>query len=439
MKKILIAGAGQGGLSAGYNLASAGFDVTIFEKRERGKTGHDWHDVFNSDTFDCSGVPDPFPVKKESGILRKAYDPDFISPDMKHVVKNPKKPSWSCYYLDRKFLSDCLISECEKAGVKFVFGAEVLSPVCYEKKVYGLNIQKDGKKFIVYGDMIIDSAGLYSPVRMNLPDNFGITKNYPEKDIFIIKRCYFDRTDDDETPDFYKLYFFLNGKLGIDWLQIYPGYADVLSGGFGSLTDLQVKNAHTSVRNANKVVGDKIIRGGYEAKIPISLTNAKIISDNFAVVGDSASMTVPINGSGIELSMKAGKILADVIINADGDYSAKNLWNYQFRYQKKFGEKFAGVRTVRLLLQTLSPDDVNYLFSSGIIDSETAFMGGEGLKTKDILSKAADAAVRKGIVLKANKALAEYACFKAAAYMMPEKYDAEKVDRLVKLYNRLVF
>ena len=48
-----------------------------------------------------------------------------------------------------------------------------------------------------------------------------------------------------------------------------------------------------------------------------------IVADGYAAVGDSAAMTIPLNGSGINLSMNAGKLLADHfgtmenIMNAD--------------------------------------------------------------------------------------------------------------------------
>ena len=35
MKKIIVAGAGHGGLTAAYNLAKNGFDVTVYEKNKR--------------------------------------------------------------------------------------------------------------------------------------------------------------------------------------------------------------------------------------------------------------------------------------------------------------------------------------------------------------------------------------------------------------------
>ena len=40
MKKILVAGAGHGGITCAYNLAKAGYDVTVIEKNKREALGY---------------------------------------------------------------------------------------------------------------------------------------------------------------------------------------------------------------------------------------------------------------------------------------------------------------------------------------------------------------------------------------------------------------
>ena len=47
MKKIIVAGAGHGGLTAAALLAQSGYDVTVYEKNAREDMGYDWHDVFD--------------------------------------------------------------------------------------------------------------------------------------------------------------------------------------------------------------------------------------------------------------------------------------------------------------------------------------------------------------------------------------------------------
>ena len=39
MKKIVVAGAGHGGLTASYHLALKGYDVTVLEYKEKAERG----------------------------------------------------------------------------------------------------------------------------------------------------------------------------------------------------------------------------------------------------------------------------------------------------------------------------------------------------------------------------------------------------------------
>ena len=48
--KILVAGAGHGGLAAAGLLAKQGADVTIFERGTEEGLGYDWTDIFNLDS-----------------------------------------------------------------------------------------------------------------------------------------------------------------------------------------------------------------------------------------------------------------------------------------------------------------------------------------------------------------------------------------------------
>ena len=59
MKRILVAGAGHGGLTAAYNLSKAGYDVTVIESKKRENLGYDWHDALEMSAFTESGIPCP--------------------------------------------------------------------------------------------------------------------------------------------------------------------------------------------------------------------------------------------------------------------------------------------------------------------------------------------------------------------------------------------
>ena len=57
MKKIIVIGAGHGGLITASLLSKYGFDVTIYEKRLEKDLGYDWQDTFNISPFVKLGIP----------------------------------------------------------------------------------------------------------------------------------------------------------------------------------------------------------------------------------------------------------------------------------------------------------------------------------------------------------------------------------------------
>ena len=46
VSRILVAGAGYGGLTAAINLARKGIAVTVLEQKQECDMGHDWHASF---------------------------------------------------------------------------------------------------------------------------------------------------------------------------------------------------------------------------------------------------------------------------------------------------------------------------------------------------------------------------------------------------------
>ena len=59
--KILIAGAGHGGLAAAGLLAKNGAQVTVIERFPEENLGHDWTDIFDPACFQEAGIPLPPP------------------------------------------------------------------------------------------------------------------------------------------------------------------------------------------------------------------------------------------------------------------------------------------------------------------------------------------------------------------------------------------
>ena len=58
--KVIVAGAGIGGLVAAAKLKKLGFDVTVFERaKSLDEMRYDWHDDVNPDVFEQLGIEMP--------------------------------------------------------------------------------------------------------------------------------------------------------------------------------------------------------------------------------------------------------------------------------------------------------------------------------------------------------------------------------------------
>lgn len=429
MKKIIVAGCGHGGLSAAARLAGSGFEVTVIEKRKREELGYDWDDCMRKNTFEFAKIPLP--------------DLTVFSPMERMTYSNPKKSAKlvlpetknnNSAYIDRKFLINFLIDFAEKCSVKFIFEAEIISPVCDKSKVTGVSYYRDGKITDVYADLIIDASGFNSPLRRKLPAHFGIQREISYENIFNVWRGYFESGGDSAQKSF-DIYFYHNKRPGMDWAIRKKGYYDIMVGSFGELGEEDIEEAVSDFRKAYPDMTDKLIRGGSFGKIPVGKFLPLLVCDGYALVGDSAVMTEPLSGSGIDLSIRAGKILADTLIK---NRSAKreHLWEYNYRFFKECAEKYYNDAVIKEFLSVVESEDIDFFFENGILTEKELSSGGktkysfyELMKKASVLKKPKLMPRLLGVLLKLDAASKAKKC-------IPEKYNDNEIKKFIEIYSR---
>lgn len=434
MKKILVAGAGHGGLTAAINLAKNGYDVTVIEEKQREKMGHDWEDFLNMTAFDMSGIPRP-----SEDMYTQEKGQGFRNPSATEMIRIGFEPD--SITMDRKVLISYLLDCAEEAGVNLVFGHKILSPIVYSATVKGLNISDGENKYRLMADLIIDAAGMYSPVRSNLPLVCGIQKKLEPKDVFHVYRAYYANPTCQVTEPEYIVDLFHMNRPGIDWTITHDDHMDILIGKFGSageLTQEDVNEALTSYKNEYPFLTDKIVRGGYFADIPLSKMLPVIVCDGYAAIGDSAGMTVPLNGSGMVLSMHAGKILADTVMKAEGTYDKKALWPYEYEYFQTMGQELVFIAVLKNFFNYITGEHVDYLMENGVLTADQlSISGGKGIElSPQYLGHVAS------VSLPLYKLLAPLLKnFKGMPLLpllsktMPKEYDEAKVNNWLRLYS----
>lgn len=427
MKKVIVAGAGIGGLSAAANLAENDFDVTVIEAKQRNELGYDWRDCIRKNIFEQSGIENP--------------EPSNLEPHVKICFRNPNKSrklvslheaDENTVSIDRQFLAEHLVAYAEKKGVKFVFGTKIMSAVVNGDSVVGVRTENEE----IFCDLVIDSAGMNSPVRNSLPAESLVLCTTEKTDTLYVYRAFYERTSDEMAYPPFHFYFYHMDRKGIDWVITDKNYIDILVGGFEPLTQEKIDEAVADFREEYPYMGEKILRGGQVATIPLGRTLPVIVCGGYAAVGDCAIMIEPLSGSGISHSMRGGKILADTVIGiTDGDYSAENLWDYQYKYFKECAEKNLPDDILKGFLSATSARELDYLIEKRIL-TEKEFSGGSNinLTVGDIMTKVFYLVIKPAVLVKIIRIGTSFLKVRGACSTMPEKYDRAKIMKWQKKY-----
>ncbi len=435
--KIIVAGGGHGGITAGMLLAKHGYDVTVYEKNSRENMGHDWTDIFDKKGFTALGLDLP-----DKSLWNLKHDMTFYGPAMETALHQNTPIDQLEIQMERRDIYNYIIEHAEKAGVKFVYGCEITGAVLFGNRIVGIKTN-DGEK---YADLVIDAAGMNSPVRKSLPYWLGIQNNSIEYEQFYVYRAFWNKTAEVDDINAFKVLMLHENKLGITWVATEEEHTDVLIGRFMPFDMSEVDRTMASLRKDNDSIGTEMLRGGQFVNIPVRQPLGVMVADGYAAIGDSAFMTVPIIGSGIANSFKAARILADAVIaDIDNAFSAETLWKYQTEFFKKIGSGLAPLACVKLMLTRLEGHELDYIFRTGILNADDMTIGADSTNLAAMLGgmKPADIAIKlKGLInnpvvlKKVVRMGLELVRATAVTAAMPEKYNRKAVLKWVKEYNK---
>jgi len=433
---ILIAGAGHGGLAAAGILARHGHAVTVFERCPEENLGYDWTDIFNMRCFGEAGIPLP-----PEGTYHSVPDFTFHNPSHTVSVTAVIPAHLTEMGMERRDLLRHLIGFARESGVTFEFEATVEKPLVEGNRVIGLAVKDKTGPRKISADLVIDAAGMDSPVRRQLPDAWGLTGKYRRDQYFTVFRAFYSRTDAAPlSGDPFNVYFFPLGRKSVTWIAREEGYVDMMCGAFEDTTRERAEELRRSLLPHHPEMCGEIVRGGQVVKIPVRRPVSLMVADGYAAIGDSAGMTVPIIGSGITNCIRAAKMLSDVILSAK-DMSTASLWPYQVEYMKKIGAVHACLDPLKTMMLTMGPGTVDFLLERRILDADDMSKARTGREIGFTLPQLALRGLRGAghmpTMLKLAGRLAASRKLKRHVMNIPARYDEGAVRSWAKVYDEI--
>ena len=433
MKKIIVIGAGIGGLYAAKPLSELGYNVTIIEARERLALGYPWYDSVAARTFSDVGLKLPDDVCIPKQVL------SYYAPSGEGKIKQPDRAGKSLD-VHREKLIRFLLSRLEPHCL-LRFGERVTSLVIEDGAVKGVVTDK-GR---LDADLVIDSSGVFSSCRRATPDDFCLNDPLCENDYIIAYREVYSRVDVGKKPA-PNVYLYPVGLM-LAWAKSDPdtGGMDVFLGSYKEITAEETKRALAFLRAHNLCLGETLLSTRKEC-VPLRYPLGVLSASGYVVIGNAAFMTKPFCGSGIEISLKAAKALVSVIKGlGDAPFSAENLWKYTLLCAKEFGAYHAAQYVFRQAIECLPPEDLDFLFTSGLFDKGIVAIASldsrKHMKEVDVRAfyRGLVSAWRRKDILAVVKGAFTYAL---RAYFLtrslPGKYDAKKVKEWKTKYDAIM-
>lgn len=402
---VVVVGAGTAGAYTAYNLAKRGFRVALLESKSGDKVGvKTCGDALGKHHVDRMAkylTPNPkIFVNDIKGV-------ELFSPDMRTKYVIPGEG----YMLDRFNWGKWLVKEAINAGAEFYEGHTATVPILENGHVSGVkaNDNRQGTHKEFRGRIVVDASGSVGVVRSRLPDTWPISERLHPEDVSHAYREVFYIDGSVENPQYIKIYLDQTISPGGYWWA-FPYSSDFLNVGLGVWGTLKVNpnaNYKRYLEPRYRIKNKVHMGGGF---IPTRRPLKTLVWNGIVAVGDAAAAVNPLHGGGIGQALLTGELASKAIERAfsAGRYDAATLWSYNVDYMNEWGYRQAQLDVVRLMLQTLDNDDLNFGLSRKLLTEEDVLnisSRGVTLSVVDKLRLALQFVGRPGLLMKLYNAM----------------------------------
>lgn len=368
MYDLVVVGAGPGGCFCAKTAAKLGLKTLIVEKKPEKEIGQKvCGDGILKNHFDCLNLAYP----SDQELVWNVAGVKVYSPDEETISETAQEG----FTIDRQLFGQRLLKEALQAGAELLAGTSALGLILKEGQVAGVIVQKEGSKFEIRSQLIVDASGARPVIRKSLA---GWVSPKPEEIALFFREI---RKTEKEIDDLhYQLYLNPVGVNGCAW--IFPKGKNLVNVGLGFLmrpnSPNPKKKFYEFIAQKPLFQNSKIVHSGLGI-VPVRRPLDSLVSlRGVLLVGDAGCQANPHSGEGIGPSMMAGRLAARAAALTLGYYHGdkrKGLWLYNKEYMRNYGSRQASADIFKIFFSAISNEDLNYLMNHKLISAKDMVNG----------------------------------------------------------------
>ncbi|MBE6485215.1 MAG: NAD(P)/FAD-dependent oxidoreductase [Methanosphaera stadtmanae] len=329
---IIVVGAGPIGSTYAYKMAKEGYDVALFDMKNRIGQPLQCAGLVSTNICDTKNLPEHVIINKVKGA--NLYSPDGT---MIRVGKNKTV----AYVLDRVMYDKYLFDRAVGAGVTPYLGEKVL-----DVDVDNTSIKTRDRKYSSRLIVVASGPSCHTSKKMNP----GL------KEESFVGLQYTVKTEEQDLD-------YLNLSIN---QYILPGFLwEIPTSPFtrrvGLFTDGSYSEAEKLLNNQLKNA-DQIIEK-HNGLIPKFNPNKRIVKNNTLLLGDAAGQVKPTTGGGLISGFNCVEIASINSIKMLKENNNKYLLDYEKEYHKRYDDEFKAQKNVQNIIRDMTDDDFNYMFN----------------------------------------------------------------------------
>lgn len=374
----VVVGAGSAGAAVAWQLARRGLRVAAIDRRPLERCGARWVNGIPIWTFDEADVPRPEPpeLRGEGGTFL------LLGKEERGTLRLPGAPPAA---VDMRKLVSRLHGACRSEGVELWGGVRIRDLDLRGERPAGLvcGVVRGGggrEDLRLEADLFVDASGMRGALRERVPVLAGHCPRVPlEHSIVAVHQV----CDVDDLAGLEAFLAHLGARPGdsISWVGVGAGLSTVAVRTDEQLSEVELlagvggtDGVTTAPRLMAEFVGRESWVGarrfGGSGTIPVRRPYDRLGAEGIALVGNAACQVFPAHGSGVGMGLVAGRLLAQAVTTYGDPGAAAATWDYQARFQRKFGSMLASYDVFRRLSNRISGADVDAMLAAGLIESD---------------------------------------------------------------------